>query len=147
VGQSFPIGERWKIEPQLQLIYQRLSFDDMGIAGALVQQQADNGWMARAGLRLKGEFATGAGTLQPYARVNFYRARSGSDVARFIGPAGATDIASSTGHSTAEVAAGATLTLNPRASLYGEVGKLIALGGDSRVKSGVQGSVGLRVRW
>ena len=79
--------------------------------------------------------------------MNYYRGSKGNDVARFIGPAASTDIASATGHSTAEVAAGATLTLNPTASLYGEVGKLFALGGDGRVKSGIQGSVGLRVRW
>ena len=147
VGQFFPISERWKIEPQLQLVHQRLAFDDVSIAGARVQQHPDNGWLARVGLRLRGQFATGAGTLQPYARVNFYRASSGNDIARFVGPAAATDIASSTGHSTAELAGGLTLTLNPSASLYGEVGKLWAVGGDSRVKSGVQGSLGVRVRW
>jgi outer membrane autotransporter protein len=147
VGQSFPIGERWKIEPQLQLVHQRQRLDDVAIGGARVSQQADDGWLVRAGVRIKGEIATEAGTLQPYARVNYYRGSGGNDVARFLGPAASTDIASGTGHSTAEVAAGATLTLNPTASLYGEVGKLFALGGDARLNSGVQGSVGLRVRW
>ncbi len=147
VGQSFRIAERWKIEPQMQLIHQRLALDDATILGARVQQRSDNGWLARAGVRLKGEFATAAGTLQPYARVNLYRASSGNDIARFIGPAAATDIASSTGHGTAELAGGFTLALNATASLYGEVGKLWAIGGESRIKSGVQGSMGVRVRW
>ncbi len=147
VGQSFQIDERWKIEPQLQLIHQRLQLDDVTIAGARVQQRSDNGWVARAGVRLKGEIATAAGTLQPYVRANLYHASSGHDIARFVGPAAATDIASSSGHGMAELAGGFTLALSPAASLYGEVGKLFSIGGNSRVKSGVQGSVGLRVRW
>ena len=147
VGQSFRIGERWQLEPQLQLVYQRVRLNDTYIVGARVQQDADSGWLVRAGLRLKGEFATSAGTLQPYARVNVYHAGSGGDIARFVGPAGSTDIVSGSGHTTAELAGGLTLTLNPTASLYGEVGKLWATGGDSRVKSGLQGSIGTRMRW
>ena len=147
VGQSFKVADRWTLEPQLQLIYQQLRLGDMGILGAQVQQRPDNGWMARAGLRLKGEYATAAGTLQPYARVNVYRASSGNDIARFVGPAGTTDIASSTGNTSAELAGGLTLTLNSSTSVYGEIGKLWAVGGDSRIKSGLQGSAGVRVRW
>jgi outer membrane autotransporter protein len=147
VGQSFRIGERWKLEPQLQLAYQRLRLDDMAIAGAQVQQQLNSGWTARAGLRLKGEYPTPAGTVQPYVRINVYRASAGEDVVRFAGPAAITDIASSTGYTTAELAGGLTMTLNPVASVYGEIGKLWALGGDSRVRSGLQGSAGVRVRW
>ena len=46
-----------------------------------------------------------------------------------------------------ELAAGATLQLNQRTGLYGELGRLWALGGDTRVKSGLQASVGVKVRW
>ncbi|MBU1357483.1 MAG: autotransporter domain-containing protein, partial [Gammaproteobacteria bacterium] len=87
------------------------------------------------------------GTLQPYARLNFYRSSGGNDVARFVGPAGSTDIASAAGGSSTELAAGMTLALGERTSVYAESGKLWASGGDARVKSGVQGSVGLRVKW
>jgi autotransporter-associated beta strand protein len=46
-----------------------------------------------------------------------------------------------------ELAAGFTLRLSESTSLYGEVGKLWASGGDTRVKSQLNASVGLRVRW
>ncbi|MDR6539182.1 hypothetical protein J2739_004978, partial [Variovorax soli] len=46
-----------------------------------------------------------------------------------------------------ELAAGFTLGLSESTSLYGEVGKLWASGGDARVKSQLDASVGLRVRW
>ena len=47
----------------------------------------------------------------------------------------------------AELAAGFTLGLSESTSLYGELGKLWATGGDNRVKSQLNASAGLRVRW
>ncbi|MBB3179880.1 autotransporter outer membrane beta-barrel domain-containing protein [Variovorax sp. Sphag1AA] len=147
VGQAFALAPGWTIEPQLQVAHRQLSLDDTLISGALVQNDSENGWLLRAGVRVKGEIATGAGMLQPYARFNVYHAGSGTDVARFIGPAASTDISSRTGYTTTEVAVGATLQLNASTSVYGEVGQLFDSGGDQRLKSGVQGSVGLRVNW
>ncbi|WP_093220608.1 autotransporter outer membrane beta-barrel domain-containing protein [Variovorax sp. OK212] len=147
VGQAFAIAPNWTIEPQLQLVHQRVNLDDTGIAGALVQQNSHNGWLVRAGVRVKGEIATGAGLLQPYVRFNVYRSGSGTDITRFVGPAAYTDIATRTGGTSTELAGGATLQLTESTSLYAEVGKLWASGGDTRTKGGVQGSVGMKVRW
>ncbi|MFM9928148.1 autotransporter outer membrane beta-barrel domain-containing protein [Variovorax sp. H27-G14] len=147
VGQSFPLAENWRIEPQLQLVHQRVNLDDNGIVGALVQQNPHNGWLLRAGVRVKGEIATGAGLLQPYVRVNVYRSGSGSDATRFVGPAAYTDIATVTGGTSTELAGGATLSLTPSTSLYAELGKLWSSSGDARIKSGVNASVGVKVRW
>ena len=146
-GQAFRIAPNWTIEPQLQLVHQRVSLDNTGIAGALVQQNSRNGWLVRAGVRVKGEIATGAGQLQPYARVNVYRSSSGRDITRFTGPAAYADIATRTGGTSTEVAAGATLQLTQNMSLYGELGKLWASSGGARTKSGLNGSVGMQVRW
>ena len=131
----------------LQLVHQRLSLDDTGIVGATVHQNTDGGWMARAGVRIKGEFQTGMGTLQPYARVNVYKRGSGTDVTSFIGPAASTPILTRTGGTSSEVALGATWQLSQSTSLYGEVGKLWASGGDAKTKGGVNGSLGVKVRW
>lgn len=148
VGQSFALGASgWKIEPQVQLIHQRLSLDNIAISGANVRQDSDDGWIARVGVRLKGEVGTGLGTLQPYGRFNLYKASGGADVARFIGPAGMTDITGRTGSTSSELAGGLTLALSQTTSVYGEVGKLWASGGDAKVKSTVQGSLGLRMKW
>lgn len=147
VGQSLALGQGWTIEPQLQLIYQRVDLDDTSISGARVQQDSDNGWVARAGVRVKGAMSTSLGALQPYGRLNLYRASSGTDIARFVGPAATTDIATRTGGTWGEVASGLTLALNPTWSVYGEVGQMFAVGGDARIKSGVQGSVGVKARW
>ncbi|KWT72471.1 MULTISPECIES: autotransporter outer membrane beta-barrel domain-containing protein [unclassified Variovorax] len=146
-GKSFALAGRWTVEPQAQLIYQRAHFDAVPIAGAVVRQDADAGWIGRLGVRVKGDFATGAGRLQPYARLNLYRASAGADVAEFVGPAGSTRFASAGGYGAAELAGGFTLAVTPAASVYGELGRVFALGGDARVKSSVQGSIGVKLRW
>jgi outer membrane autotransporter protein len=147
VGQPFPLAEGWTIEPQAQLAYQKSNADDLQLGGALVQQQTDAAWIGRVGVRVKGDMMTGAGRLQPYGRLNLYYAGSGTDVARFISPAAVTDIATPTGHTSAEVAAGMTLALNPTTSLYGEVGRVFDISGNARVRSSVQASLGVRVKW
>ncbi|WP_185545946.1 autotransporter outer membrane beta-barrel domain-containing protein [Variovorax sp. KBW07] len=150
VGQSFELGGtgNWKVEPQLQLTHQRLSLDDATLAGGTqVRQHPDSAWLARLGVRVKGEVGMGAGRLQPYARFNLYRASNGSDVASFSASGARTAIASSTGGTSAELAAGATLALTPTFGLYGEIGKLWSAGGNTRVKSSLQGSAGARVLW
>ncbi|MDM0104149.1 autotransporter outer membrane beta-barrel domain-containing protein [Variovorax sp. J22R24] len=146
-GKAFALADGWAVEPQAQLAYQRSSFDDVLIGGARVQQDADGGWIGRLGARIKGDIATRAGRLQPYGRFNVYYAGSGTDVATFVGPAASTRIASSTGYTSTEVAAGMTLALTPVVTLYGEAGRLFNAGGDVKVKSSVQGSLGMRVSW
>jgi outer membrane autotransporter protein len=147
LGQAFALGQGWQLEPQMQLVHQRLDLDDVEIAGARIHQDREGGWLARLGVRIKGDIATAAGRLQPYVRVNLYRASSGNDTTRFINSAASTAIASSTGGSSSELAAGFTLGINDTTSFYGEVGKLWASGGDTRVKSQLDASAGLRVRW
>jgi fibronectin-binding autotransporter adhesin len=148
VGQAFALGGGgWRIEPQLQLIHQHMDLNDAAIAGAIAQPQADSGWIARAGVRIKGEIDTGMGTLQPYGRVNVYRTSGGADIARFVNGAATTDISAPTGGTSTELAGGFTLALGQATSLYGEIGKLWASGGNARVKSSVNGSLGVRVKW
>ena len=93
-GKAFALTARWSLEPQLQLAWQNSRFDDLALSGARVQQDADSGWIARLGVRIKGDLATSAGRFMPYARLNLYRAEFGDDVATFLGPAGTTFIAS-----------------------------------------------------
>ncbi|MDM0010534.1 autotransporter-associated beta strand repeat-containing protein [Variovorax sp. J22G73] len=148
VGKAFALGSSgWSIEPQLQLIHRRQRLDDAQIAGALVQQDADSGWIGRAGVRVKGSFATGIGTLQPYGRVNVYRSSRGNDVSRFVNPAAITPIGTAIGGTSTELAAGFTLALSERTSIYGELGKLWASGGATRVGSSINAAMGVRVKW
>jgi len=147
MGQPFALNSAWSVEPQVQLVQQRLNLDDAHIGSTRVRQDVDQGWMARLGARLEGDYATGAGRVQPYGRVNLYRAANGNDVTRFENAAASTAISSSTGYTSSELAGGATLKLNDRTDVYAEIGKQWAAGGDSDVSSAVQGSMGVRVKW
>jgi outer membrane autotransporter protein len=148
VGQAFALGgSGWSVEPQLQLIHQHMDLNNSAIAGAIAQPQADSGWIARAGVRVKGQIDTGMGALQPYGRFNVYRTSSGADIARFVNGATTTDISAPTGGTSTELAGGFTLALGQSTSLYGEIGKLWASGGDAKVKSSINGSIGVRVKW
>jgi hypothetical protein len=51
------------------------------------------------------------------------------------------------GGTSTELAGGFTLALNQTTSLYGEVGKLWSSGGNTKVRSGINASLGLRVKW
>ncbi|MCY1220273.1 outer membrane autotransporter barrel domain protein [compost metagenome] len=147
IGQSFELGAGWALEPQLQLIRQSRSIDEARIPAAVVSQDSANGWMARAGLRLKGRIAAGDGVIEPYGRLNVYRMAAGTDIARFAGPAARTDIASGASGSSAELAGGFSWRIGPAVSVYGELGRRFALGGGLRSRASVQAGAGINVRW
>ncbi len=112
----------------------------------MVSQDSANGWLLRAGLRLKGRIAAGEGVVEPYGRINVYKA-SAADIARFAGPAASTDIASGASGTAAELAGGFSWRLGPAVSVYGELGRRFALGGNLRSRASVQASAGINVRW
>ena len=147
LGQAFALGSHWQIEPQAQISYRTINLHDSAMSLAQVRNKADSDWTLRLGARIKGSFATSVGQFQPYGRINVYKASNTNDVASFITPAATTQISAKGGYTATELAAGASLKLSQRTSIYGELGKLWANGGDSRVKSGVQASVGVRVQW
>lgn len=146
-GKSFPLGDALSIEPQAQLMYLSTRFDEVRTLSALVQQDTEGAWIGRLGVRVKGDFSTAAGRLQPYARVNVYRANSGTDVVTFAGLASTGRISTASGYTSTEVGGGFSLALTAATMIYGEVSRVFSSGGDARVKSSVQGSLGARVSW
>lgn len=148
VGQAFPLGTTgWSVEPQFQLIHQKLDLNGGSVSGAEVKSNTGSNWIARVGVRVKDDVKTGIGAMQPYARVNTYKSSNGTDVARFVSGGTSTDISSSTGGTSTELAAGVTIALNKSTSIYTEVGKLWSSGGDAELSSPLNASVGLRVKW
>ncbi|MFT4268858.1 MAG: autotransporter outer membrane beta-barrel domain-containing protein [Xenophilus sp.] len=149
VGRPFALGwSHWQIEPQAQVMYQRLDLEDTAISGSTrVSESSTNAWLFRVGARLKGDYQLQAGRLQPYARVNVDYSPSGFDLTSFATSAASTTLASGSGYTSMETAAGATWELSKRAKVYGELGYLWSLGGHARVKSSALGSLGVRINW
>lgn len=147
VGQAFALGGGWTWEPQAQLSARRARLDDSNIAAARVNQDDDDSWAAGVGVRIKGDFATSAGRLQPYGRVGLVYNHGGTVTTAFAGPAGFTDIATPSSYTSADLSFGGTLSLTRIVSLYGEVGQVYSAGGSTKVKSSVQAAIGVRARW
>jgi len=147
IGQSFAMGNGWSIEPQLQLVHQHIKLDDLALSNAGVQQDSPDSLTTRIGVRVKTEMSTDMGVLKPYGRLNFYRASSGLDTARFGSGGATTDVSTRSGGSWTEAALGATLAIDKTWSVYGEVGRLFNGGGDVAVRSDVSASLGVVARW
>lgn len=147
LGQPLALQGRWQLEPQAQLVYRRIDLDATVLGTTLVRTQADDDWLVRLGARLKGYYATSAGVLQPSVQLNVFHASRVTDVARFITSSTTTMIPAQGGHTSTELSLGGSLQLDPMTSVYAELGKLWANGGDTRVRTGVQATLGLKRRW
>ena len=135
VGRAFPLATIWTIEPSVQAGYHAATFADLSYTGA-------------AALRVKGDYSTSAGRLQPYARAAVRRSTGNGDLGRYVGlddtPAVIRFPARVT---TADLAIGASLAVNQTMSVFGELGRVLDIGGDARVRSSLGGSIGVRGRW
>lgn len=149
VGQPFAIGSSsWKFEPQAQIIHQWLDLNDTDISGnTTVKQDHDNAWLFRLGGRVEGNYQVNKGVLHPYARINFFYSPNGADHTTFKTKAASTTLNAGASHADTEMAIGSSYDISDNVKAYGEIGHTWSNGGDSHVKSPVNGSVGLKVNW
>ncbi|VWX60262.1 Outer membrane protein IcsA autotransporter [Burkholderiales bacterium 8X] len=147
LGKAFPIAAGWSVEPQAQLLHERLRIDDLQLGATTVRSDGAGSTTARIGVLAKGEIATDWGRLHPYAGLHFWRSSNGQDTTGFSTLAGSTPIDTATGGSRTEASLGARLELSEATSVFADLGKSIGAGGAARTRSSVQGSVGLRVRF
>lgn len=149
VGQPFAIGSSsWKFEPQAQIIHQWLDLNDTDISGnTTVKQDHDNAWLFRLGGRVEGNYQVNKGVLHPYARINFFYSPNGADHTTFKTKAASTTLNAGASHADTEMAIGSSYDISDKVKAYGEIGHTWSNGGDSHVKSPVNGSVGLKVNW
>ncbi|MBT2323262.1 autotransporter outer membrane beta-barrel domain-containing protein, partial [Variovorax paradoxus] len=117
------------------------------IPAAVFAQDPRTNLTARLGVRLVGDYATGAGRLKPYARLNLWHGLGDTDRMLVAGPGGSTGIDTKRGYTSAEIAAGGTWALSRQVNVYGELGYSSPVGGDQRVSLRPSASVGMRVSW
>ncbi|MDU9403917.1 autotransporter outer membrane beta-barrel domain-containing protein [Pseudomonas sp. zfem004] len=85
-GYPLALTAQWSLEPQAQLIAQRVSLDSASDRASRVAHDAQVEWLGRLGLRLEGMFpATDRVLLQPFAQVNLWHADGGADTLTFNG--------------------------------------------------------------
>jgi outer membrane autotransporter protein len=141
-GLPFPLAEGLSIEPQAQVIWQHVAIDDLNDGISSVAFTNPNAVAARLGLRLTGRMQGLGATWQPYARVNLWRYFNATSHVTFDGTTGIPAQSSST---IADIAAGVTVNLSARGSVFASVHYAMNASGAHRETVG--GDANVRWRW
>ena len=138
-GYPFALSENWSLEPQAQVIWQKLSFDDKRDAFSSVSFDAEDAVTARVGLRLIGNDESAR--WRPYLKANFWHGFSGTDRISF----GADRIDSEQKFDAFEFGGGLIARISDKASFYAVVDYTLDAGDDERKV--LEGNLGLRIAW
>ena len=141
---GFPIGlgENWVIEPQAQLINQRITLDTPYAGSGNASSSDLTSWSGRVGAHLKGSYDISGMPVEPYVRTNLWHTV-------YTGNAVTLDqvdkISSSRKSSTVELGLGLVARVTPTVSLY--VSADYSSDVDDNDLNGLIGSLGVRMRW
>ncbi|POA21917.1 autotransporter outer membrane beta-barrel domain-containing protein [Pseudomonas sp. FW300-N1A1] len=140
---GFPIGisKNWVIEPQAQLINQRISLEASN-AGSDAPSSDLNSWSGRVGARLKGSYDINGLPVEPYVRTNLWHTVNTSATVTLDQ---VDKISSSRNSSTVELGLGLVARVTPTVSLY--VSADYSSDVDDNDLNGLIGSLGVRMRW
>ena len=141
-GYPFALSDSVTLQPQVQLIWQRSTLDDFDDGVSAVRFQRDNAVTGRLGARLEGRFSAGGGVWKPYLKANLWHTFSGSN-AIYFGPTDS--IGNRRNASALEVGVGVVGQVNKALAVYGGLAYTSAVGNTEQ--TGVQGQLGMRVRW
>ncbi|AMB84845.1 autotransporter outer membrane beta-barrel domain-containing protein [Pseudomonas agarici] len=140
-GYPLPLSERWAIEPQVQLIGQKVSMNNDEDGISQVGFDTQEYLKGRIGVRAKGPYHAGSVPLELYVRGNLWHDFKARDTATFD------DYPIKTEHTgtTLDFGAGVVATLSRDVDLYSSIdyGSNI----DTRQQEAVSATIGLRMRW
>ncbi|ROM90587.1 autotransporter outer membrane beta-barrel domain-containing protein [Pseudomonas brassicacearum] len=141
---GFPIGisENWVIEPQAELINQRISLDTPYAGSGNASSTDLTSWSGRVGASLKGSYDIKGLPIEPYVRTNFWHTVNTSDTVTL----GQVDkLSSSRNASSIELGLGLVARVTPTVSLYvsGDYNSATV----NNDLNGLIGSLGVRMRW
>jgi outer membrane autotransporter protein len=131
-----------RIEPQVQVIWQHVSINDVNDGISSVTFSNPSSFAARLGLRVSGRWQAGGVAWQPYARVNFWRYFDASSNVVF---GGSTAIPVQSSATLADFQTGVAINVGARGSLFVNVHYAMNMGGATRATIG--GDAGVRWRW
>ena len=141
---GFPIGlsDHWVVEPQAQLINQRITLDTPYAGSGNASSGDLTSWSGRVGARLKGNYDINGLGVEPYVRTNLWHTVYTSDTVNLDQ---VEKISSSRYSSTVEVGLGLVARVTPAVSLY--VSADYSSDVDGNDLNGFIGSLGVRMRW
>jgi len=142
---ALPWGPGFVLEPQVQLIWQRVSLDSARDEFGYVALGSSSGTTARLGARAQWTLRQDNGDVwQPYVRANLWRDMGGESTPVY---GGVDRIPLSMQATRLELAAGLTAKLSHAVSLYAQLGYQKGLHGGDQYRRGVNGNAGIRYRW
>lgn len=141
-GYPIGLGENWVVEPQAQLINQRITLDTPYAGNSNASSSDLTSWSGRVGARLKGSYDINGLPVEPYVRTNLWHTV-------YTGNTLTLDqvdkISSSRKSSTVELGLGLVAKVTPAVSLY--VSADYSSDVDDNDLNGLIGSLGVRMRW
>ncbi|HJH21567.1 MAG TPA: autotransporter outer membrane beta-barrel domain-containing protein [Pseudomonas lactis] len=141
-GYPITLSEHWVVEPQAQVIGQKIDLDSQHDGISKVSFDSQEYWTGRLGARLKGRYLVSNTPVEPYLRANIWHTFGGSDTVTYDE---VDRIKSDHKSSTADIGVGAVAQLSSAVSAYVE-GKY-GTGLDDNNFEGASGSIGVRVSW
>ncbi|MCF3934046.1 autotransporter outer membrane beta-barrel domain-containing protein [Acuticoccus sp. M5D2P5] len=147
-GYRFDLGAGWAIEPQAQLVYQNLSFEDGADRYGLVDYGAGNDVFGRIGGRVSRGWSLENGqALTGWARANLWQAFGDGPEVTFAGPSGGNPMSfdAGLGGTRVQVGLGASMVMSDRVELVASGDYDVRVDEDAGHAFG--GRLGLTVRW
>ncbi|ANH73413.1 outer membrane autotransporter barrel domain protein [Ralstonia insidiosa] len=141
-GLPIPLSQGLTLEPQAQLVWQRLSLKDFNDGISNVSWNNGNTFLGRVGARLQWSFDSNGINWKPYLRLNVLRSFGSDDKTTF---GGSTTIGAQVGQTAGQIGAGLVAQLSKRSSAYATLSYLTNLGGEHQRT--ILGNVGVRWAW
>lgn len=140
-GYPIALSERWVLEPQAQVIAQKVSLDSASDSVSHISHDAQVELTGRLGVRLEGAFKGSSDhLLQPYAQVNLWHGDGGRDTLTFDG---VDKIKTDYRYTSVQLESGVVAQVNEALSLHGGVQYTANLDSRQQEASGVN----LGLRW
>lgn len=148
-GYPIPIpglGPGFVLEPQAQIVWEHVSFDDDNDGLGDVALGSTSGASGRLGLRGRWTIVSDGGQVwQPYARANLWRDWGAQPTTTFSGVDRVPLLEQGT---RVDLSAGVTTKINAGLSFYAQAGYQFAVEDtDGHERDGVRGDFGLRYTW
>jgi outer membrane autotransporter protein len=140
-----PLGPGFALEPEAQVLWQTVKFDQSNDAFGNVALNSTFGWVGRLGLRAKWDVVGSNGELwQPYLRANLWQ-NWGADASTSFGGFPVQLLEASR---QLELGGGLTTKVSANLSFYVNGDYLFAVGDtDGGKRNGIRGAAGLRYTW
>ena len=140
-GLPFAISGSWTLEPQAQLIWQHIDFDDTQDPYSSIDYRALNALTGRLGLRLEGNMTINGMPLQSFVSADLWHDFAQNSNVVFNDR----NVATAIGGTALELRSGLSVKLTSNVSAYGSVGYTTNL--DEEKRKSFSGNLGVRVKW